>query len=830
MKHNLYFFNYNNYANRILKREEAISYYPSPVLTILNVEGFPFGDGISTVCTYNVTPWNHEVTPDYLVVCNNENGVLSINSRWFVIDSEYTRQGQFKATLYRDTLAECKSAVLGSPCYIEKGWMNPKTAQNTLIFSPENVTLSQIKTKVKYLYDETKTPWVVGYFDKKIYERGQTEGQTADQIFTISTDETVDATYATWSDLPISRYIQYSESPEIVNVSNVRLSNLTTHFIESRLGQNLNYADSVGYPGMYQSVIQKGTHSQSLIYFAGVSAAGRSEFWNRFASRTTLKKAFCADLNDHVRYEYIVDDEHIYSDVMARYLKQQAGKKLKVGNKYFQLRLVEQTLPYGIALDRILDAQIVGTIDDILESVWSTSPERSNINLTLTGSTTPYEVNGEFTLIYLVAEQYEATQKTVKIPVASNEIHAPYKMFALPWNALNIDESNAEELTMSGELGRQIQAGLSEQLGGTSNTFLYDMQLLPYCPVRHLINDGGNIDLSLGTPDIDFSEISHTEEGQKKVDGYIFFPASENGSFTIEYGESDAVISDYKMQSIADMHRINSPNYGASFDFNAAKNEGIPYLNVRYTYKPFNPLVMVFPRWGGVYGNIPDPEKESRGLVCRGDFSLPVVSNAWINYQTQNKYYQDVFNREIENIELNQNAQRLGQVVGAITGTASAISTGALGGGNIAGGAGAIAGGAVSGLLSAAGGVADIAIGDKLRKEQLDYKADMYGFNLATIQARPNTLSNIGVQDINNTLVPTLEYYTCSSAERQALRDKLRFNGMSISAIGILSDYIDPDREEPQYIKGRLIRLEGVNEDYHFAQTIIEELQKGVFV
>lgn len=148
--------------------------------------------------------------------------------------------------------------------------------------------------------------------------------------------------------------------------------------------------------------------------------------------------------------------------------------------------------------------------------------------------------------------------------------------------------------------------------------------------------------------------------------------------------------------------------------------------------------------------------------------------------------------------------------------------------GGIAGGPiGMAIGGAVGGVASAAGGVTDVFINNTLRNDALDLTKDQFGYNLGNIQARPNTLSKTGSLIIDNPYIPYLEYYTCTDTEKQALRDKIKYNGMTVMRIGKIKDFI---RQEPTYIKGKLIRLENVKDDYHLIKNIANELDKGVFI
>ena len=62
--------------------------------------------------------------------------------------------------------------------------------------------------------------------------------------------------------------------------------------------------------------------------------------------------------------------------------------------------------------------------------------------------------------------------------------------------------------------------------------------------------------------------------------------------------------------------------------------------------------------------------------------------------------------------------------------------------------------------------------------------------------------------------------------------NKLIYNGMSINRIGTLREFVSqkPPQIDYGYYKGKLIRLEGIGDDFHMANTISSELNKGVYI
>ena len=177
------------------------------------------------------------------------------------------------------------------------------------------------------------------------------------------------------------------------------------------------------------------------------------------------------------------------------------------------------------------------------------------------------------------------------------------------------------------------------------------------------------------------------------------------------------------------------------------------------------------------------------------------------------------FNRQIQNIEVQNNVARVNDILGASVGTLA----GGAGGAKIGGGA---VGLAVGGVVAAGAGIADVAINEQLRAENMDYTKDMFGYQLGNIKAVPDSLSKTTAYTKNNKYFPFLEYYTCTEEEKNALKNKLKYNGMTVMAIGTISEYLKP---EESYIKGRLIRLVG-DYDNHYVNELSQELYKGVYI
>ena len=184
-----------------------------------------------------------------------------------------------------------------------------------------------------------------------------------------------------------------------------------------------------------------------------------------------------------------------------------------------------------------------------------------------------------------------------------------------------------------------------------------------------------------------------------------------------------------------------------------------------------------------------------------------------------------MFDRQIKNMDVKNDIN----LQGAFAQTLLAPITGGSYGGSAGaqfGKQAAVAGG-IAGIIG--GGItANIDFRNTIREmeENRSYAIDMYRYNLQNIQAIPTSLTKTSALTYNTRVWPFIEYYTCTDAEREALADKMKYNGMTIMKIGKLTDYL---LGEDKFYKGQLIRL-NIRVDSHMAYEIYNELNKGVYL
>lgn len=275
------------------------------------------------------------------------------------------------------------------------------------------------------------------------------------------------------------------------------------------------------------------------------------------------------------------------------------------------------------------------------------------------------------------------------------------------------------------------------------------------------------------------------------------------------------------------MVRIVSQNYSAIFEFSPAKSGGVDGFLADCTYKPWAPYIHILPKLKGLYGDNFVSIDDARGLICGGDMSLPQLSNAWANYQLQNKTYQEMFDRQIKNMDVQNDINKQGALAQAIVAPITGGAAGAAAGAQVGGVYGAVAGAAVGAIGGGVTAGIDYANTIKMMEENRSYAIDMYGYNLQNIQAIPTSLTKTSALTYNTRVWPFIEYYTCTDAEKDALKDKIKYNGMTIMKVGKLNDYL---LGKDNFYKGKLIRLPDVKIDGHMAFEIYNELNKGVYL
>ena len=781
--------NYNNYYNRIYKKQDTYQQYidasAGNVLGIDKPYNFNIKDGVMAEHVFNC---KLDGEPDYCLLLNETDN--SIASRWFIVEWEKVRGSQYKATLRRDVLADEYEAITSAPAFIEKGYVGP---EDSAIFNRENITVNQIKTSETVLKDNSNTAWIVGYI-------AQDHLALSEKQFTLNPDVdlTISGNHTDWS------YANLVDGNEHITVNPTSVNN-NMRFV-------LRWLGSASEDRRTEFMFNSSSHSSYRVYPAQVA-----DYWETdLASATAfIDKDWYSLINWNTCLDKVLLDNPSWaSKTDFDYLNSLVGKNIQFADGIYTLSLTGDTDAYQDNWSYWANGELYNYLYGIVNS-----------NLK-NGITSAYKYPVAYRL-FVKKFRFTLTQASnvsgtykYSLPQTVRKLDdAPYKMFCMPYYTGNYKYRFSVDGTSYWDVDKEIQMGWAMSIAKELGDSLYDLQILPYCPISNFEMANDRALYSVGkTVNVDYVELKRSDN---VTCGYCSFC---DVSSKEQFIKRPIEVLDYKVENQCDMYRLCSPNYASVFEFNAARNGGVEGYNVRYTYKPYQPFINVAPKFGRLYGK---DFKDNRGLILSGDFSLPIVKDSWINYQLQNKNYLLSFDRQVENMEVQYGWQKAQAITGAVAGTLQGGFTGAAAGGMMGGVGGAIAGGVIGTGTSLAGGIMDVNMQQALHNEALDFAKDNFGYQLGNIKALPNTLNKVSSIVANSKLFPFVEYYTCTDEERQAFEDKLKYNGMSIGRIGHILDFKHPDMQT--YVKGQIIRLEG-KFDTHMVNEIANEFNKGWYI
>ena len=786
--------NYKNYLNRFADKEATLADYlaKDPSYFMQANVNFKLGDGVNT---YQIIATNNEY--NYLLVTEGD----SILSRWYIMDSTYITKNQSRLTLLRDVVVDSWAALKDAPIYVDKGWVD---AQNPLIFNTEGVGFNQIKKAEILLKDETKCPWIVAYVGKDSNGKLPTDGIKGTAS---NTNPEYDEAVTSLTDWEYYNYCNLTENRQTFYVSTYNTKyEVYAKESDSSYVRKFTYNDSAPVDSVGTIVSDTGTTC-------------------RIDEGILLRGLFITTYRDQLNSQRMGQINAKPNSSLPALLNQD-GKILRVGETapytYYRISVTGQSK----TIDGFLSA---GSMYNIAKA-WIESAGGTNVDdkcFRFITDTISYEANLEdITTTVSASFTYTTEKQTLS--------DAPYTMVVAPY----IDATmhfEKDGMIEQFPLTKSIQMEAMSNFVYNGQSFVYDYQLLPYCPIAGIsaVSDAQGTDMYVSNPaEKTYSFINDSSGSHYGIVFYAQYskfsksiPMSSNTDYDyLTKVETDSI--ERKVKNECDLVRIASPNGSNSFDFNPQMNDGFDYIQVDCTYKPYSPYIHVAPDFAGLYG---DNFGDTRGLIVQGDFSLPTLTSQWKEYEINNKNYANVFDRETQSLEFQEEKRRTQAVVGVISGTVTGAVSGAATGALIGGGKGAIAGTIVGTAASLGAGLTDYHIAKELYAEQMSLRSDRFNYSLDNIKARPNGLAKTSAFTNNNKIFPFLEFYTATDTEKEALRQKIRYEGMKLGVVGTIRNYGNGPKPHT-YFRGTLIRLENYNADYHFIQALTNELMMGIFV
>ena len=824
-------FNLHNYRDRVIISRPLVSNYTSLLgspITLNNIN-FIANDGIRTeqIVNYPQTMplyCDGTAAPSYVIVSEDYNSNYIV-SRWWVIGSQILRNGQARLSLLRDVLADYDDVIKKKPMFIKKGWVN--SVNDPAVLNNEDMTFSQIKKQELPIKDKSNSAWYVGYLSKDF---------TSKDFAIPPANLNITGTYSSEDAYTYSKY--NASKPFITEDFNDFIVNYY-YYVRNVFGVGALYKigwdnngnaktpwsnDGYAPNQLTQVALAYGigtkddvNHPRGISMTSGDIVAASNHMWIKAQQSGNWIASARSLLGSHSNSETAT-------------LLNEDGKIYQLGTAIKKVRLerISVSTTYEIANG-----------DAFAQTILAYAKGYS-------GFTTNKDIYGNYTSISYTTTGYIVHLDAVNVNTINFSIPTtraklekePFDMFAIPAHRLqfgDLDEYTSPELCR--KMVTQIIKGLPKGEGGS---LLYDIQLLPYCPYDdYIFPTEGSISM-VKIPNTDnitnFASAYDAETGEH---GFILFMTNNEFRKTV-FTNPITVPTEplqYKVDSQTKMYRLVSPNYNGQFEFSAEKNNGVQGWNIDFTYKPYMPYIRVAPIFGRLYGQ---DFGDARGLICGGDFSITQTNDVWEQYQLQNKNYQNIFDRQITNMEVNNAVQRELENWSIGTGAFSGAVSGGMTGGMTFGIPGAIVGGVAGAGFSGAGGYMDWKLNERLRGEAMSYARDQFTYNLQQIKALPYSLTKVGSQNVNYKYFPFLEIYESTETEAAALTNKIKWNGMTIMRIGTIPDFIKTTENDiGTFIQATPLRIttyiaedkteDGIEGASLFLDVIAAELEQGVY-
>lgn len=852
---------WTSYPSRRVRRKETLSEYKeaaSDSYVVATDYNFNEGDGMSTSCVFNDNPeTTDQFSGNYVLVVAQDG---SISSRWFVMGVDRTTlwgANQCKAYLRRDIVADKLTNLLNAKAFIEKGTIT--TNGNPFIWNKEEGTFNQIKKEEALIKDESAASWLIGYVPQDAFSSDS------------ESDRKVEFGVADLSSIPSSlRFATLEDCAVLYKFNGLMASE--------------DCAVKFGFTAKGSSLYTGNTPYETVAEMTS-SSARVSSFYSSLADGARVYDGAYDQHNPNYKDQVA---SYLSGTILASVDKASAVELFltAMGCAKASSAEVEELLDLNGRVIYLEDeAKAYEVSVEAAQSVTKSSSTSagasymaSNLKAPDKGTWSGYSFSSTASVAYKVSMTEVSLSKNTavltKASVRTHLIDAPYDMFAIPYadgkqivledkTSSSTGAQTVKYYKTSKAVAMSLATAIAAKLGSPT---VYDVQELPYCPIRECLiyqgykptdpraSGGYSVNIQDQPNDLAYAsdgatvvasitwcrrsnfsfevpiEGFYSSDAVKIGNVWAYVPASERTASealiaTLKGWWGKSVMGN-KIANQADVFRLTSPNMASSFEFSESANEGVSGWVVDCTYKPFSPFIHVSPKFGGLYGT---DFGDARGLILGGDFSIAQLSSSWADYQLANKNYQAIFDRQITNMEVTYKYQRIGEAVGVASGALSAGVQGAMVGSS-AGPLGAVAGAVIGTGASVAGGLADVSMSESLRQEALDYKKDMFSYQLGNIKAMPYGLSKTSSINVVNKHWPMLEWYSCTDAEKRALEAKIEANGMTIGAVATVADYAPADASY-HYVKGQLILPEGDDSmDARQFTSLAEEFLKGIYL
>ena len=567
-------------------------------------------------------------------------------SHWFVVSYERVigSNTQCRLRLRRDVIRDYgKSFLSQSNAYIAKGTIG--STFSPFLFNKEDISLNQIKTSETLLKDETGMKWIVGYVPRNWPEAKKTISVDFGPVdeYDIEVND-ISALYEGNVYGIKDAYVRL-----LVEGKDIRPAGPGSggEYVE------INSAAG-GWKGMDGNIgnIESLQYSSAANTYTNAKYIRNIEVNNAsFSLKATFNGAMknvdvYDDAVDYVKetkqYDYV--DKF---DSISRFQRDYSGKRVKdkaTGNVYL----------ISVSTEETKDERDINVIKETLPSTFNaiSSKIQTSFNKNAYGvpNSEPFQMDnspGSDSFLINVSWARFSVAKTklvksvkVEIEAASTRTHlsdSPYDMFTIPVGKYMIRDGDAIVNPTNEELAMAITNAIDADLG---KDVVYDFQLLPYCPVREYIRSELYGVATANPKSYYYLDFSNAKKSAISDDtttySYLVWCSTSNFSFNIPLAKEEMAFTnngittykqitlyhatglikptliyagdkfdypdeptislgstplDIKARNQCDMLRLCSPNYSGAFEFSSQANNGVRYINVDCSYKPFNPYI-----------------------------------------------------------------------------------------------------------------------------------------------------------------------------------------------------------------------------------------------
>ena len=491
---------YNNYFNRIIKKENTIADYKAADADYKEVSNINFnpGDGVNTSLVLGLGQ-NGSLFDgdefDYLVAYEVVDNANVINSRWFIIEQDRERAGQFELTLKRDVLADNYTDVVNSPIFLEKGFIND--VNDPLLYNSESMNLNQIKQLEIPLKDETESGWVVGYIPSDAFPKVEPQYDRVEKK--VTTPMEADFEIDNINDWSYWQYCLSNPSYKLMADSagkrkvTVKIRSEDRHADYRSFRVDMVTANYTFYPNSTDA----GTYSQQNSGYIKTSATLEYPQWYQDYGPVTFKQGtinagICNNIFDPVR------NNSAFNTALNTIL----GTGINIGDTSALRRLQDK-----IILDATTNKYYRISVISISESnpitvTSSTTGGQAALNALKNAMNYPSGAGGSLEGTYTTfTASNSSTSYAIKltnigdsfyVDLNSDRAHlndAPYDMFCIPFSDTLKLKFDSTEFTCSKNVALSMATEIARDLGSGN---VYDVQLLPYCPNRTLVVNSGS--------------------------------------------------------------------------------------------------------------------------------------------------------------------------------------------------------------------------------------------------------------------------------------------------------------------------------------------------